>query len=247
MATVPDLVRDLSAVLRIEEKTIATYARHIREAGMLSQGGRGVNAAQANALDAARLLIALSIPGLAKESPEAVKDFGGLVLYSIDEHEERPELCLAPFLHLGMRSKLETVLARIINAYGDEKKLDVMENGGPYLPSISVEFSPIMTAATVRLYGHKYYFHHLNFERQVASMDVDIFTASEADLAEYKASSDEFHRLHNRYFCGIRQTIEIAGPELRNVGEMLAGHREPGVIDEVAELLASQFEASRND
>jgi hypothetical protein len=78
---IPQLVSDYALRFNLEPVLVAGVARYLREAGLLSQGGRGVNAPDATPLDAARLLIPFMVGGVAmkaKDAPDVVRDFGNL-------------------------------------------------------------------------------------------------------------------------------------------------------------------------
>src|SRR4051794_19773056 len=78
MALISDLATELSVVTGIPRETVSGVSRYLREAGLLSQKGRGRGAARATALDTARLCIALMVGGKAKNAPTVVSDFGAL-------------------------------------------------------------------------------------------------------------------------------------------------------------------------
>jgi hypothetical protein len=59
MATLSDLVTTLSWATSIPEATVFAYGRFAREAGFISQSGRGKGAAKMALTDAANLLIAI--------------------------------------------------------------------------------------------------------------------------------------------------------------------------------------------
>ena len=67
MATLTDLVRTVAAVEGLDETSVGIYARAAREAGLISQSGRGRSAASMQARDAANLLIAVNACPLAKD------------------------------------------------------------------------------------------------------------------------------------------------------------------------------------
>ena len=76
---IPKLALDYAARFNLDPVFVSGVARYLREAGLLSQGARGVNAPDATPLDAARLLIPFMVGGIAmkaKDAPEIVKDFG---------------------------------------------------------------------------------------------------------------------------------------------------------------------------
>jgi DNA-binding Lrp family transcriptional regulator len=74
---------DLSTVVAeahgIPEPTVVQIARHLREAGLLTQAGRGLSAAQMTAGDAANLLIAVNAAPVAKEASQVVAWYRSMV------------------------------------------------------------------------------------------------------------------------------------------------------------------------
>ena len=207
-----------------------------------------MNAAQATYRDASRLLTALSIPGTAKTCPEAVVDFGGLIMFSRRESEERPELRLEEFLDLDDSCTIEEAFCAVFAAYADDEKYETLANGNGYLAGIAVEFDPTLVAATLHLHGHKYYFHHRNVsEQSEAQVAFDPSTAREGwedepEWKRYQAATAEFQRMHDRYFRGIRTISTIAGPELEKISSVIAGHRPP--YKSLKELLADDLNAT---
>lgn len=75
MAKLSDLIPTLAQVLPMPEQTVAMYARHLREARLLSTGGRGPGAAKMTATDCARLLIAIMAADQVKDAVRAVELF----------------------------------------------------------------------------------------------------------------------------------------------------------------------------
>jgi hypothetical protein len=109
MARVSDLCRDFASRFDIEESRVTGVARALREAGLITQGARGVNAPHATALDAARLLIALMADRKIKESPAAVNYFGAL----------RLKIRVPASAHMFADGEsFETAFATVIGAYG---------------------------------------------------------------------------------------------------------------------------------
>lgn len=73
MALLSDLVSALAEVEGIEESFVAGVARYLREAGLVSQAGRGRGAAKMGSRDAAALLIAVNSTVLAKDAPDTLR------------------------------------------------------------------------------------------------------------------------------------------------------------------------------
>lgn len=80
MALLSDLVKVVAAVEGIDEVSVGIFARAAREAGLLTQKGRGRGAAHMSKTDAANLLIAVNGSTLAKEVPHRVPQFRALKL-----------------------------------------------------------------------------------------------------------------------------------------------------------------------
>ncbi|PQO22004.1 hypothetical protein C2I36_15365 [Rhodobacteraceae bacterium WD3A24] len=91
MAKLSELIPTLARVLPMPEKTVAMYARHLREAHLVSTGGRGPGAAQMTATDCARLLIAIMAADQVKDAVSAVETFWPLELEEINTRHSLPE------------------------------------------------------------------------------------------------------------------------------------------------------------
>jgi hypothetical protein len=68
----------LAETLGWPEASVAFQARRLREQGLISKGGRGNAAAHVTALDAARMLIAVSCSSAVEDTVDVVRAFGGL-------------------------------------------------------------------------------------------------------------------------------------------------------------------------
>jgi hypothetical protein len=75
MATLSDLVTAISATAGMPEATVFAYGRFAREAGFISQKGRGPSAATMTLRDAANLLIAVSGTDVTREAGNAIRQF----------------------------------------------------------------------------------------------------------------------------------------------------------------------------
>jgi hypothetical protein len=75
MATLQDLVTTLSWATAVPAATVFAYGRFAREAGLISQGGRGLGGARMNVRDAANLVIALGGSAITREAGATVNRF----------------------------------------------------------------------------------------------------------------------------------------------------------------------------
>jgi hypothetical protein len=233
MARLSDLVIDLAAVLRMEATTINTYARHLREAGLLSQGGRGVNAAQVTPLDAARLLIAMMVDGHAKDAPQTVRDFGGALLFSAKEDEQPAELNMQTLLGLNLGCSLEQFIAAMINVWADDEKRAVIFDYSPeYLAAMTVDIDSVSVSASCYVKYGVYEFHSRQFVEASEGME----------RGDY-AAGRPYTEMSDRYFRGLRRKTRISVGELHRVGELIGGHRDAGILpseeEQLNDLLAS--------
>jgi hypothetical protein len=110
MALLSDLVTAVARAEGMEEVTVGIFARHAREAGLISQAGRGRGAARMTVRDAVNLIIAVNACGLAKDVQYGVEQFRRLPNTGV-RHEAYPELLgriFAPRRQLG--DALETLV-----------------------------------------------------------------------------------------------------------------------------------------
>ena len=91
MAKLSDLITALSRLLPLPEQTVAVYARLLREARLLSTGGRGPGAANMTPDDCARLLLAIMAADQVKDAVSAVERFGGHSPSSLDHLSMQPK------------------------------------------------------------------------------------------------------------------------------------------------------------
>jgi len=92
MATLSDLVAVTAKVEGLDPGSVALYARHMREAGLIKTSGRGTSAAVMGLPDAANLLIGVNAAKSAAEAPRAIRQFRDLHAYEFrSESDPRPE------------------------------------------------------------------------------------------------------------------------------------------------------------
>jgi hypothetical protein len=92
MATLSDIVAVTAKVEGLDPGSVALYARHMREAGLIKTSGRGTSAAVMGLPDAANLLIGVNTAKSAPEAPQAIRQFRDLHAYEFrSETDPRPE------------------------------------------------------------------------------------------------------------------------------------------------------------
>ena len=83
MATLTDLVDTIAAVEGLEPSAVGLIARYIREAGLITTGGRGGSAAKMNLTDAANLLIGVNATTTATDAAATVSAYRSLESYEL--------------------------------------------------------------------------------------------------------------------------------------------------------------------
>lgn len=79
MAKLSGLIPVVARVLDVPEKTVAIYARHLRQARLITTSGRGPGGAEMTARDCANLLIAIMGGNYAKDAAETVARYRSIV------------------------------------------------------------------------------------------------------------------------------------------------------------------------
>lgn len=84
MATPGELIRTVASALDVSEVTVGVYYRNLREANLVTKGGRGRSAPSLTYLDASRLVIALMVSDTAIQAARETRRYGRLPLTLID-------------------------------------------------------------------------------------------------------------------------------------------------------------------
>jgi hypothetical protein len=75
MATLTELVDTIAAVEGLDRSAVNLIARYVREAGLITTGGRGTSAATMGLTDAANLLIGVNATATAADAPKTVTTY----------------------------------------------------------------------------------------------------------------------------------------------------------------------------
>jgi hypothetical protein len=115
MARLSELVAAAAGALNLEERTVCMCARHLREAGLFKQKGRGPSAAQMGPTDASNLLLGLMASDALQHAPENVRRARTITFSSTLVNDtlekEKPQF---PFLLAGdtLGDALDTMFRR---------------------------------------------------------------------------------------------------------------------------------------
>ncbi|MBW7057922.1 hypothetical protein KY389_14795 [Paracoccus bogoriensis] len=158
MAKLSDLVPTLAQVLPMPEQTVAVIARALRQARLISTGGRGPGAADMTPEDCARLLLAIMAADQVKDSVAASQRFWAFPVEELHSRDTMPEDEQDAWLPLpdAMRAltqvtTLGEMLAGLIAAARDGA-LDAAL-GGVMLPFMKIEVERRFHTASVSLAG----------------------------------------------------------------------------------------------
>lgn len=227
---------------------IKTYARYLREAGMLSQNGRGTSAARATPLDAARLMIAVILRPKAKDVVEYVSDFGGLPCLQVEDLGLEDGFPIHERFFLEGHD-FEEMLAGLIKALGEENFIKFMNSNVWDMGPVSVQPAILVTVreyhfdCSVACFGHRYTYSSLHdcFKKTREEVIKDL-EETEPDFYEWPedwrerhiqstidSSHYDFHRKYQpKIGRGVRTTHVISGVELAPLGQVVADLFEPG-------------------
>ncbi|WP_296221349.1 hypothetical protein [uncultured Sphingomonas sp.] len=130
----------LAGVFSVEEKTVFTFHRFLREGGLITTGARGVNAPDMTPLDAARMVIALLACDTPKQGVERVPRFGQLRPKTFgDSCAWRESFTPDEFASLFPGAEtLEEVLVFIFSRYLDQDSEDASRWFGENVFSLTI-------------------------------------------------------------------------------------------------------------
>ncbi|WP_437872070.1 hypothetical protein ACSD7O_08045 [Methylorubrum extorquens] len=151
MAVLSTLVKALAEVEGLEETQVAWVGRYLREAGLVSSGGRGRGGAQMTVTDAANLLIGVNATSAAKEAVGAVVSIRDLTVadevFPISEDiKDDSRLSMALYQPQSAAACIENLIGCFTKQQGKEAALDEVSS-----PHISISFSRPRTRVIIRV------------------------------------------------------------------------------------------------
>ena len=216
MATPGQLITRLSEILTVPAETITVFDRVLKDAGLLTKGGRGRSAPHRTALDTARILIALLSTASPARAAEATADFCSLV-----ELDEAPTAGRAdlPSLHTVCRLQhghtLEAAIAALLDTLGDPADREAIEAQTPAPLRIDVEQTGV--EAIIILNGH---IHHYLHPAALAAEGLPLPKAG-TDAAGWIAADDQWATVRARH-RGIQTTRTITYRKLAEIAATIA-------------------------
>ncbi|WP_461653663.1 hypothetical protein [Methylorubrum aminovorans] len=151
MAVLSTLVKALAEVEGLEETQVAWVGRYLREAGLVSSGGRGRGGAQMTVTDAANLLIGVNATSTAKEAVGAVVSIRDLTVadevFPISEDiKDESRLSMALYQPRSAAACIENLIGCFTKQEGGETALDEASS-----PHITISFSRPRTRVIIRV------------------------------------------------------------------------------------------------
>jgi hypothetical protein len=203
MATSGELIGGFAEVLKISEAEVGFYYRNLREAGLMTRGGRGRSAPPMTSLDLARLLIAFLVTNVARKAPEAVNDFGQLSLQNalVPDKEASP-FWIPNFTYLGRGHRFEAAIAELINKAASEELTGILSNN-----------------KTEHL---SHFLIHVAENKIIASINIgNIENVYYLPETRHNNRMEKFNYLHDKYECGIKTFREIGFLHFYNLALLL--------------------------
>ena len=249
------LVRELSNAtanfLELPSPTVAMYTRRLREAGLISEKGRGRGAARATPLDAANLLIALAVNLGPERAAESVVDFGRLRIATVDEVQPgEPDATqwggvrLQDAYELPSDPTLAESVAAIISGFADkrfaekwcaaERSMRRVESTVDRFDAADCSVAILVTSlsAVIHLTGNRYYYADESMRRilRSESMEDKVWAARTRAVGEGL-----------KYRRGISTVRKIPFSVLRKIAAVVNG----GEIDLNALIKTTNHERKR--
>jgi hypothetical protein len=214
MARRSELVKATADALRVEEKTVQVCARHLREAGLIRQKGRGRSAAHMAPSDATNLLLGVMTSSTLQDAPYNVRAAreaafnGSDVNFSGVVDDSLPPF---PFLHddgrvLTFGEALDSLFDEIVRC-GDP----IREDGLP-IANIGLRVERPGLHSAVEIHDEDNW--SIKFERQDPRLD-DYEGQEKLDRAK------ELFRVERG---GMEITTRIGHDEFMAIGECLRGY-----------------------
>lgn len=160
MPTLKTLKVEMERALKDPDLQAEIYARPLRKAGLLTSGGRGLNAPQVTVTDCANLLIAIMAPGKAIRAAETVRKYRSLALLHRSlgprgrrtprpqKHQDHPSLSLG---EIGQVHYLGPAIELLLREEELEQLLSGWSGRPPEQPGLSLRLIGPTPAATLRL------------------------------------------------------------------------------------------------
>lgn len=213
MALLSDLVR-ICADLRIDsEGTLNVFARRLREAGRLSQAGRGRGAAHMTYLDAARFLIACAATDHPERAADAEFEFSNTIYHG--DHDETD----------GMKATLDLAVADVLQCLADGT-IDDLERAEraaliPRADEFNIPVEPVIwlvvhrssVQAELRVRSDRLIYQH----RGIIAMSK---ASAGQDLTE---RAKDYEHATARFRGGKNLRAQLDGKVFRTVANLIAG------------------------
>lgn len=153
MAILSDLVAVIAKIEGLDPGSVAFYARHMREAGLIKTSGRGTSAAVMGLPDAANLLIGVNTAKSAPEAPQAIRRFRDLHAYEFrSETDPRPESDWGTLGDAIEQLIKATGTGRIPEPFFDTLNLDLQEAFSKGDVHIKLTFNTTKVSAAIKIW-----------------------------------------------------------------------------------------------
>ena len=147
IAKLSTLISICANVVGLRDRTVAIYARYLREGRLISTGGRGPGGADMTPRDCANLLIAIMGTNLVKDAAKAVPKYRPLVA---DRQQWRlPDMPLPALTRLPEFHQFGAALEALITAAMDGSLESALEAASKKYEKVQISFPPIIEV-TVR-------------------------------------------------------------------------------------------------
>ena len=142
MVKLSELTPATANVMGIPEKTVAIYARHLREARLITTGGRGPGGANMTPRDCANLLIAIMGAEYAKDAAKVVKKYRAIVASREWKKWRLSNMPVPALTQLPEYHQFGIALEALITATMDGSLEKALDAAGKKLEKLRITFPP---------------------------------------------------------------------------------------------------------
>ncbi|MCZ6770705.1 MAG: hypothetical protein O7G83_01805 [Proteobacteria bacterium] len=221
MAKLSALVSVVARTLGLPEKTVAIYARHLREARLITTGGRGLGGADMTSPDCTNLLIAVAASNQAKDAAVTIANYGTLPAGRDREPEQwvLEQFRVSALIDLPARHSFGQAIEALITSAQDGSLQDAILAARPQIegytiplyPSIRVQIRGPQAMASVSIWGQDW------------SEDLTYVTPYPFDMSASDEEIEEWGGEQRRKYGGgdLRQIREFTEKTILVLGELL--------------------------
>ena len=211
------LITKIAEATDIAPTTVGLFARALREAGLLTTGGRGSSAPHMQTIDAARLLLAHLASETAETAPRAVRDFGELIALADPTGSGHKPFRARFEERLGKRRTFLHGICELIDMFRHEHGAEYFQaasdeatkmlGGISATPACGIIVNVTKFSAAIEISGFRYTYRHPGY----------IALMMNQDDPESEKLIRQWRKVGDRYWSGIKTQRSALGDVIEKI------------------------------